>query len=121
VNPLWPAGQEVSDPGAGAVVVGGGGVEGVEGGPGAVDTDGSVTVAVSGAVVGAWTGPPPSVATIGLFSAPASVRTMAAVAPAIAITSPSSTRQNQSPGYQPKRACHPPERRPISPDAGRRR
>src|SRR5262252_2210277 len=83
VNPLWPAGQAVSEPGAGAVVVAGGGTEGVEGGPGALVTLGSVTVAVSGAGVGvcAW---PPWVATIGLFAAPASVRTMAAVAPAIA-------------------------------------
>jgi len=53
VNPVRPAGQDVSAPGAGAVVVGGGGVEGVDGGPAAVDTDGSVTVAVSGTVVGA--------------------------------------------------------------------
>jgi hypothetical protein len=59
VKPLWPAGQAVRDPGAGAVVVGGGGFEGVEGGPVAVETLGSVTVAVSGAVVGVWGGPPP--------------------------------------------------------------
>jgi hypothetical protein len=110
----------VSEPGAGAVVVGGGGLDGVEGGPAAVETLGSVTVAVSGAVVGVCGGPP-SVATIVLFWAPASVRTIAAVAPAIAITRPSSTRQNQSPGYQPKRACHAPDSRPTSPLAGWRR
>src|SRR5262249_4968067 len=117
VNPLWPAGQDVSAPGAGDVVLGGGGVEGVDGGPRAVGTGGSVTVAVSGAVVGAWTGPP-CVATSGSFCAPASLRTIAAVAPAMAIRSPSTTRQNRSPGYQPNRCCQAAESRPSTPGAG---
>src|SRR4051812_49591426 len=95
VNPLRPAGHAVSEPGAGAVVVGGGGFDGVDGGPAAVETLGSVTVAVCGALVGVW-GAPPCVATMGLSSASASARTIAAVAPAIAITRPSATRQNQS-------------------------
>src|SRR5207302_6737409 len=122
VKPLRPAGHEVKAPGARAVVVAGGGVVGVGGGPvevGAVAA-GSVTVAVSGAVVGKWGGPP-WVATSGLFSAPALFRTIAAVAPATAITKPSKTRQNQSPGYQPNRRCHAALRRPATPLAGRSR
>src|SRR6266540_5962333 len=122
VNPLWPAGQAVRVPGAGAVLVAGGGVVGVTGGPPPVCVErlGRVTVAVSGAVVGVW-GDPPSVATIVLFSAPASASTIAAVAPATAITKPSKTRQNQSPGYQPKRSCQALESRPRTPAAGRNR
>jgi hypothetical protein len=122
VKPLRPGGHAVREPGAGAVVVAGGGAVGVTGGPVdvCVETAGSVTVAVSGAVVGVW-GDPPSVATIVLFSAPASASTIAAVAPATAITKPSRSRQNRSPGYQPKRACHAPESRPSSPLAGRSR
>jgi hypothetical protein len=120
VYPLWVVGQDVRAPGAGAVVVDGGGFEGVEGGPGVVETDGSVTVAVSGAVVGIWTGPP-CVATSGSLCAPASLRTIAAVAPAVAITSPSATRQNQPPGYQPKRSCHAEDNRPSAPAVGSNR
>src|SRR5262249_60094069 len=81
VYPLWAAGQDVKAPGAGAVVVGGGGFDGVDGGPSGVDTAGSVTVAVSGAVVGAWTAPP-CVATSGSCCGPASPRAMCAVPPA---------------------------------------
>src|SRR5262245_44909362 len=120
VYPLWAAGPDVKAHGAGAVVVGGGGFDGVDGGPSGVDTAGSVTVAVSGAVVGAWTAPP-CVATSGSFCAPASLRTIAAVEPAMAITRPSATRQNQSPGYQPKRRCHAPDSRPSARGAGRSR
>jgi hypothetical protein len=50
-------------------------------------------------------GVPPSVATIVLFSAPASERTIAAAAPATASTRKSSTGQIQSPGYQANRRC----------------
>src|SRR5207302_4140082 len=117
VKPLSPAGQAVRLPRGRAAVVAGGGAVGVTGGPVDVGVSaGSVTVAVCACVVGVWAAPP-CVATSVLFSAPASVRTIAAVAPAIAITSPSSTRQIQSPGYQPKRACQAAARRPMTPRA----
>jgi hypothetical protein len=97
-------------------VVAGGGAVGVLGGPVGVPdgTVGSATVAVCGAVVGRWGGPP-SVATAVVFFAPASARTIAAVAPATAITNPSRMRQIQSPGYHPKRSCHAADNRPNTP------
>jgi hypothetical protein len=54
VYPFCPAGQAVSVPGRGAVVVAGGGAVGVEGAPDGVPlgTVGRATVAVEGAVVG---------------------------------------------------------------------
>src|SRR4029453_5667934 len=48
------------------------------------------------------------VATIVLFPAPASERTIAAAAPATARTRQRSTGQIQSPGYHPRRRCHAP-------------
>jgi hypothetical protein len=100
-------------------VVAGGGAVGVEGGPLGVPagTVGRATVAVSGAVVGEC-GVPPCVATIVLFSAPASESTIAATAPAVARMSDSRTGQIQSPGYQPKRCCHLAASRPKTPLAG---
>ena len=117
--PLWPAGQAVRSPGRGAVVVAGGGAVGVDGGPVGVPagTVGRATVAVSGAVVGECS-VPPWVATIVLFSAPASERTIAATAPAVARTRDSRTGQIQSPGYQPKRRCHAAASLPNTPLAG---
>src|SRR5262245_44918959 len=117
VKPLRSAGQTVSDPGAGAVVVGGGGAVGVCGGP--VETPGRVTVDVPGATAGSWAGPP-AVATIVLLPDPVSARTMAAAAPPMAMTSPRSRRHTRSPGYQPKRRCQALDNRPA-PLTGRRR
>ena len=120
VKPFWPGGQAASTPGLGAVVVAGGGLLGVDGGPDPdgvpAGTVGSATVAVGGAVVGRWAGPP-WVATIGPFLAPASARTMAAVAPATAIRKPRRTGQTQSPGYQPNRRCQADDSRPKAPGA----
>jgi hypothetical protein len=100
-------------------VVAGGGAVGVDGGPVGVPagTVGRATVAVSGAVVGEC-GAPPWVATIVLFSAPASERTIAATAPAVARTRDSRTGQIQSPGYQPKRRCQAAASLPNTPLAG---
>jgi hypothetical protein len=119
VYPLSPAGQAVKSPGLGAVVVAGGGAVGVDGGPVGVPagTVGRATVAVSGAVVGECS-VSPWVATIVLFSAPASERTIAATAPAVARTRDSRTGQIQSPGYQPKRRCHAAASLPNTPFAG---
>src|SRR5438270_6528410 len=110
VNPFCEAGQEVSKPGAldgGAVVAGGGEVGGGVVSVGVPDgTLGSATVSVAGGVVGVC-GCPPVVATIvpppPPFDAP---RTIAAVAPATAMTRPTSTGQIQSPGYELKRPRH---------------
>jgi hypothetical protein len=97
------AGQDVNAPapGAGGDVVAGGGVVGAGGvvAVGVPDgTVGSATVSVAGGVVGVWGGPP-FVATIGPppfpFDAP---RRIAPVAPATAISSPSSAGHIQSPG-----------------------
>jgi hypothetical protein len=79
-------------------------------------TEGRATVAVSGAVVGEC-GIPPWVATIVVFSAPASARTIAAAAPATAIKRKSRTDQIQSPGYQENRRCHSTASRPKTPPA----
>src|SRR5256885_1790188 len=118
VSPFCPAGQDVSEPGRGAVVVAGGGVVGVEGAPGVpAGTVGRATVAVGGAVVGEC-GAPPWVATIVELPLPASARTMAAVAPATAMSRKSSTGQIQSPGYQPSRCCQTAASRPKTPPPG---
>jgi hypothetical protein len=104
VNPFRDAGQAISEPGApgGGDVVAGGGDVGTGGAVVAVGvpegTVGSATVSVAGGVVGECGGPP-LVATIVFPPSPVDAPTrIAAVAPATAITSPSSTGKIQSPG-----------------------
>jgi hypothetical protein len=122
VNPLRPAGQLVSVPAGGGVLVAGGGSVGVLGGPVGVPagTLGSATVVVTGDVVGECGGPP-RVATMVSLPAPASPRTIAATVPAAAMRKARRTGHTQSPGYRPKRLGQPAASVPWAPAAGRSR
>src|SRR5438874_1604144 len=118
VYPFRFVGHTVSAPAAGGGLVAGGGVVGVSGGPVVVGvplgTVGRATVAVSGGVTG-WRGVPACVATSVLLLPRESVATTATAPPITATTSPSSTGQTHSPGYQPNRRRHASESRPTTP------
>src|SRR5205807_3493900 len=104
-------------PGAAIVVVAGGGVDGVVGGPVGVPegTVGSATVAVCVGVAGSCTAPGPVATWIGRLLLPDVTISAAAIPATRAITSASSTGQIQSPGYHANRSCHARARTPTTP------